>query len=119
MSGFGSPKGGEIPIIEYPVTQYRILPYLASVYSYHFAICTLRDLWDSHQDILFDGKNPLLAELHALFSVIKPLSTWVAQRGIQEVRELCGGLGYSAYNRIGALLDDNSELENEAYLTHL
>ncbi|MEQ2225908.1 hypothetical protein ILYODFUR_022361, partial [Ilyodon furcidens] len=46
-------------------------------------------------------------EIHAIGSSSKPLGSWIAQRGIQECRESCGGHGYLAMNRLGDLRDDN------------
>lgn len=46
-------------------------------------------------------------EIHALSSALKAYSSWNAARGITECREICGGLGYSSYNRFGSLRDNN------------
>lgn len=104
---FGPPGQPETTIIEYPLTQYRLIPYLAWHFACGFANYTASDIWYNNQDNLFDEKNPLLAEMHAITSVIKAFTSWTAQKGIQECREACGGLGYSAYNRLGALREEN------------
>lgn len=104
---FGKPGQPEQSIIEYPLVQYRLMPYLAGSYAYGSAATNLAYIWESNQAIIFDEKNPLLNEIHALSSVLKPQVAWFSQKGIQEVREVCGGMGYSAYNRIGALREDN------------
>ena len=54
-----------------------------------------------------DPENSLNAELHAIISVMKPLATSMTMQGIQECRELLGGFGYSQYNRIGFIRNDN------------
>jgi len=104
---FGRPGQHEMSIIEYPLVQYRLMPYLAGSYAYGSAATQLAILWNSNQAIIFDEKNPMLNEIHALCSVLKPQVAWFSQKGIQEVREICGGMGYSAYNRLGALREDN------------
>lgn len=104
---FGNSGEPEKSIIEYPLVQYRLMPYLAGTFAYGFASSHLSNLWISNQEIIFDEKNPLLKEIHALSSVLKPIVAWFTQKGIQEVREICGGLGYSAYNRIGAYREEN------------
>ncbi len=94
--------------MEYQLVQHRLIPKIASAVVIKIASQALIGTWEGHQDVIFDPKNPLLAEMHAHSTVLKAISTWNSDRGIQICREICGGLGYSAYNRLGALYTDNS-----------
>lgn len=51
--------------------------------------------------------NSKTAELHALISVIKPITSWAAYNGIAECRRACGGLGFSYYSKFSTLLSGN------------
>jgi acyl-CoA oxidase len=104
---FGPENSPETPIIEYPLVQYRLMEYLAGSYAFSFVGQSMQSMWENSQEFIFDEKSLLLNEMHALSSALKPVVSWFVQRGIQEVREVCGGLGYSAYNRLGAFRDDN------------
>ncbi len=104
---FGPPNQQEVSILEYPTTQYRLMPYLAEAVALSVAGQTIRKAWHDLQGKLFEENNLPLMELHALLSVFKPFSSWLAQRGAQECREVCGGMGYSAYNRLGSYYQDN------------
>uniref|UniRef100_A0A8C9UR19 Acyl-coenzyme A oxidase n=1 Tax=Spermophilus dauricus TaxID=99837 RepID=A0A8C9UR19_SPEDA len=99
---FGPTEEEEVPVLEYQLQQWRLLPYLAAAYALdHFS--------------RFRGRAPgsespsaeLGREIHALASAGKPLASWTAQQGIQECREACGGHGYLAINRLGDLRNDN------------
>ena len=104
---FGLPKKQETNILEYPLTQYRLMPYLAELMAINCGNFRLYEVWAFSQDKMFEENHPLLTEVHALTSTLKPISSWLAQQGIQECREICGGLGYSAYNRLGAFREEN------------
>jgi len=104
---FGPPGQPESLLIEYPLTQYRIMPYIAAAFAINFGNLNVISYWNNNQDKIFDDNNPNLAEIHALSSALKPWASWTTQQAIQECREICGGLGYSAYNRIGALREEN------------
>jgi len=39
---------------------------------------------------------------------MKPMTTWFSRNGLMSCREICGGLGFSALNRLGELYSDNN-----------
>ncbi|XP_006875384.1 PREDICTED: peroxisomal acyl-coenzyme A oxidase 3 [Chrysochloris asiatica] len=109
---FGPTNMEEIPVLEYQMQQWRLLPYLAAVFALsHFSKCLFINLLEFYQGMQSQGRSAQQAalgrEIHALASAGKPLTSWTAQRGVQECREACGGHGYLAVNRLGDLRDDN------------
>lgn len=101
-----STKKEEILIIEYPLTQYRLFPILSGCIIMKIAVKKLHDLYELAKNT--DYNNPRVNELHSLISILKPITTWFARDGLSSCREICGGLGFSALNRIGPLYCDNN-----------
>uniref|UniRef100_A0A8C5CMP0 Acyl-coenzyme A oxidase n=1 Tax=Gadus morhua TaxID=8049 RepID=A0A8C5CMP0_GADMO len=109
---FGPTDTEEIPVLEYQMQQWRLIPYLAAVYVLNqFYNTFFMSFLELQLGVMSKQKSErqdqLGREIHALSCAVKPLGAWTAQRGIQECREACGGHGYLAMNRLGALRDDN------------
>ncbi|KAL7642299.1 UNVERIFIED_CONTAM: hypothetical protein RMT77_006860 [Armadillidium vulgare] len=111
---FGSEDGkGEIPVLEYPLQQYRLFPYLSGLYAVHCFSVKLKDHNLTFRYAMMGGsENPdYLAnfgqELHALSCFGKSYSSWMARDAIQESREACGGHGYLKAAGFVQIRDDN------------
>lgn len=109
---FGPKDTEEVPVLEYQLQQWRLIPYLAAAYAFeHFSKSLFMDFVQFQMGLMMKDKSERQSELgremHALSCTSKPLSSWTAQRGIQECREACGGHGYMAMNRLGDLRSDN------------
>ncbi|XP_076828187.1 peroxisomal acyl-coenzyme A oxidase 3-like isoform X4 [Brachyhypopomus gauderio] len=109
---FGPTEDEEIPVLEYQLQQWRLIPYLAAVYALDiFAKSFFLNFVEFQMGLLMKDDSARQAELgreiHAMSCSSKPLASWTAQRAIQECREACGGHGYLAMNRLGHLRDDS------------
>ncbi|XP_041457080.1 peroxisomal acyl-coenzyme A oxidase 3-like [Lytechinus variegatus] len=109
---FGPTSEEELPVLEYQMQQWRLLPYVAAAFVlHHFSDKLFKHLVECQVSLMLGDKSERQAELgkemHALSSASKPLSSWLARDCIQECREACGGHGYLWVNRFGVLRDDN------------
>ncbi|XP_041820833.1 peroxisomal acyl-coenzyme A oxidase 3 [Chelmon rostratus] len=109
---FGPKDAEEIPVLEYQLQQWRLIPYLAAAYALeHFSKSIFMNFVEFQIGQMIKDKSDRQAEMgreiHAIGCASKPLGSWTAQRGIQECREACGGHGYLAMNRLGDLRSDN------------
>ncbi|CEP62926.1 acyl-CoA oxidase LALA0_S06e07096g [Lachancea lanzarotensis] len=113
-------KSGNAPetqLINYPLHQYRVLPHLAIVYLISPVAFKLMDTYHSTLDELYKvssagdkGQLKLVSmKLKDLFidsASLKATNTWLVAAVIDELRQACGGHGYSAYNGFGKGYND-------------
>ncbi|KAI4796160.1 hypothetical protein KUCAC02_029412, partial [Chaenocephalus aceratus] len=109
---FGPKDTEEIPVLEYQLQQWRLIPFLAAAYALeHFTKSIFMDFVEFRigqaMRLKDDRQAEMGREIHAIGCSSKPLGSWTAARGIQECREACGGHGYLAMNRLGDLRNDN------------
>ncbi|HVS00134.1 MAG TPA: acyl-CoA dehydrogenase [Thermoanaerobaculia bacterium] len=102
---FGAPGEPETLLLDYPAHQRRLLPRLAATYAFHFA---LRDLADRYVGVVSgQAGDEERRTIEGLAAGLKALASWHAVDTIQACREACGGQGYLAVNRFGALRSDS------------
>lgn len=102
---FGQDGEPEVLLADYRVHQRRLLPLIARSYAYRFA----QNQQVSRMDRLQRGTDPDLQEqreLEGRAAGLKAIMTWHASRTIDESREMCGGAGYLAENRLTVLRGD-------------
>ena len=105
---FGPPNKPELPILDYQITRYRLMPHLANFFAASAGIDLIRNLIEKHKATISESPDGLeAAEIHALLSIIKPLCSWYTQKGLQEFREMLAGHGYSSFAGLSTLLADN------------
>ena len=93
------PKGrAEIPILDYPTHQRRLMPRLADCTALAFAQQELIRRYSNGDDTEY---------IEALAAAMKALATRHATDTIQACREACGGQGYAARNRFAELKADS------------
>jgi acyl-CoA oxidase len=102
---FGPPGDGEVPILDYRTHQRRLMPLLAKTYALHFAQDELRQKFHEVMSAQ-DAPERDRRELESMAAAMKATSSWHATETIQTCRECCGGAGYMAVNRFGALKAD-------------
>eukprot|EP01126_Amoeba_proteus_P021931 TRINITY_DN2228_c0_g1_i5.p1 TRINITY_DN2228_c0_g1~~TRINITY_DN2228_c0_g1_i5.p1 ORF type:complete len:504 (-),score=81.99 TRINITY_DN2228_c0_g1_i5:79-1590(-) len=120
---FGDPFNKEkieIPILEYQLQQQRLLPFLAGNFAMSFMTAWLKKVFKDitaiaqNQDISDDRRFANMnAELHAIASGSKPVSTWYCIETLQTCRECLGGHGFSIYSGVSLL-----RLNNEPSVTY-
>ncbi|KAG0654017.1 fatty-acyl coenzyme A oxidase [Maudiozyma exigua] len=107
----------EVQLMDYPLHQYRIIPQIALVYLIAPISFKLMDTYYDTLNELYrvstakDEKALLTvsAKLKNLFissASLKATNTWFVAQLIDELRQTCGGHGYSQYNGFGKGYND-------------
>ncbi|KAK5965410.1 Acyl-coenzyme A oxidase, partial [Trichostrongylus colubriformis] len=121
---FGKNKGDELPVIEYPLQQHRLFPFLAGHFAIrlfhkklmeHFTNYIIRMMQNEKSDELMEFSR----EIHALSAAAKPLSTWFGVEALGEARRACGGHGFLHSSRLNELrdsFDPSQTFEGENYM---
>ncbi|KAI1305845.1 Peroxisomal acyl-coenzyme A oxidase 3 [Halotydeus destructor] len=109
---FGPEDGPEWAVLEYQTQQWRLVPYIAAGFLVsHFYSSFFKEYINFFIGVSYGGSSPeqpeMGAEIHALSSVGKAMSGWIARDCIQESREACGGHGYLKAARLGSLRNDH------------
>ncbi|XP_022101155.1 peroxisomal acyl-coenzyme A oxidase 3-like isoform X1 [Acanthaster planci] len=105
-------NGQEIPVIEYQMQQWRLVPYITAMYAQHIFMNYLFENFHDFTIATLSGKTDerhaeMGKEIHALSCSSKSLTTWTARDAIQEGREACGGHGFLYASGFGQLRNDH------------
>lgn len=109
--------GSETQLLNYPLHQRRLLPFLAQAYVFSPGAFklehTIHDTIDKLDDAVRsnDMKRIMasIAGMKSLFidsAALKSTATWLAADCIDQTRQSCGGHGYSSYNGFGKAYED-------------
>ena len=96
---FGPEGAPEIPLLDYTTMQLRLLPRLATAFALDFAMKALVRRFAAH-----DADDA--RDIETLAAALKAYASDWNVATLQECREACGGAGFMATNRIGALRAD-------------
>lgn len=97
-------KTDEIPIIQYPLTQIRLIPQIATNIVQIPAGTELALIYGTDSSLFTDDKY--LNEMHAISAAVKSRFSWSTLKAAQECRSILGGHGYSVFARIPSIVDD-------------
>ncbi|EMG50214.1 POX5 Acyl-coenzyme A oxidase 5 [Candida maltosa Xu316] len=107
----------ETQLINYPLHQRRLFPYLAAAYLFSQGALYLEQTMNSTNDRLDaavaagekEEIDKAIVESKKLFvasGCLKSTCTWLTADAIDEARQACGGHGYSSYNGFGKAYSD-------------
>lgn len=94
----------ECSILDYQSQRCRLVPYLSKLFAIRSGQLYLYSSYTKvYPTVKTNHESEELAELHAILSGIKGTASSYAFSGIQECREACGGIGFSAHSGLGRL----------------
>ncbi|EGW31447.1 acyl-coenzyme A oxidase 4 [Spathaspora passalidarum NRRL Y-27907] len=107
----------ETQLLDYPLHQKRLLPYLAAAYVFATGAVRIEQTIDETLSDLDDAVDQnddeaIMKSIDAMKSLfidsgsLKSTCTWLAAEAIDQCRQACGGHGYSAYSGFGKAYND-------------
>ncbi|PAV65719.1 hypothetical protein WR25_19676 [Diploscapter pachys] len=105
---FGPPNKEEMPVFEYPLQQYRLIPYLCGgfvikIFQKRFQNHFVEYMWRVMSGEKSEELAEMSKEIHALSAAAKPVSTWMGIEALGEARRACGGHGFLTCSRLNDL----------------
>eukprot|EP01133_Synstelium_polycarpum_P007898 gene7898-9272_t len=94
-------KGNETRIIEYLTHQRRLFPLVAAAVAFSFPIQHLKQIYCEPNKTAQNVKD-----VHIWASGLKAVVSWFKTFTLQQLRECCGGQGFSSFNQIAGLKSD-------------
>ncbi|KAJ8471506.1 hypothetical protein OPV22_025849 [Ensete ventricosum] len=94
-----SANGPEVPLLDYPSHQWRLLPLIAK-------ICAMSSAANYLKRLYVKRTPETNKSIHIYSSSLKATLTWHNMRTLQECRKTCGGQGLKTENRIGILIGE-------------
>ncbi|KAL2786977.1 acyl-CoA dehydrogenase/oxidase C-terminal [Aspergillus keveii] len=102
----GPSSGPELPVLDYPTVQIRILPLLATAFALHYTALAMQDTYTSTRKEIEAGNFESLAYMHSMSSGLKSLCTTLAADGIETCRRALGGHGFGGGSGLIQLNND-------------
>ncbi|KAL5359100.1 acyl-CoA oxidase [Aspergillus floccosus] len=96
----------ELPVLDYPTVQIRILPLLAATFALHYAGRAMSDSYQQTRKEIEKNDFTRLAHMHSLSSGLKSLCTTIAADGIEVCRRAMGGHGFGGASGLVQLNND-------------
>ncbi|KAL4945271.1 hypothetical protein BDV06DRAFT_231432 [Aspergillus oleicola] len=101
-----SPNSPELPVLDYPTVQIRILPLLATTFALHYTGLAMHRIYRDTRKQIESGDFGSLAYMHSMSSGLKSLCTTLAADGIETCRRAMGGHGYGGGSGLIQLNND-------------
>ncbi|KAL4862474.1 hypothetical protein BDV12DRAFT_43134 [Aspergillus spectabilis] len=100
------PSSSELPVLDYPTVQIRILPLLATTFALHYTGLAMQQIYNRTRKQIEGGDFTSLAYMHSMSSGLKSLCTTLAADGIETCRRALGGHGYGEGSGLVQLNND-------------
>lgn len=102
----GGSNTAELPVLDYPTVQIRILPLLATSFALHYTALAMQNIYSKTRKQIESGDFSSLAYMHSMSSGLKSLCTTLAADGIETCRRALGGHGFGGGSGLIQLNND-------------